>query len=489
MAAVAWIGDRETAWHVCRFLSACVTALAALLAARTAHRLGVRRSWLVIPACYAQPLNTLLAYTTLTENFAALYLIAAIRLLVSRRVILASAVFSLVLLTRHEAVILVPIWWAAIFTRHKLTRGSLCAVALSVWAPVVHNLAFRVGFGSWPVAMFLAGSGSTDYAPGGLLSYLPRAMLAIPPVMLALAIVGGVGLLRRRTWLLPAIAGLYLATHCALMARGLFASGGFARFMVAIAPLVAILIVHGWNLLDDRLRGPRSPRAAWIAIAAVWLFGVAAIELERRSGRLSFDDTGLYRAGIIAALAASAIAVVPLALGGRIRARTQRRLAFVLLLLTAGAQWVAIVRPLHLRPNQLQAAEVLAFLRDQSLDARPIFTTNPWLSHWLGLVEDPTIHKGPRLLSAMPVGTIVVWESLYSDNDYHGMELVMLRDSAAYRLLRSFPATGDRRQAFHVYEKTASTPIPQSPDQIYPPNPMADPTSTADEYYIRPSQN
>ena len=78
LAVVAWIGDVDVAWHAARFMSACVTAATAVLAARLAAALDVPRPWLVGVACAVQPLNTVLACTTLTENFAAFYLMAAV---------------------------------------------------------------------------------------------------------------------------------------------------------------------------------------------------------------------------------------------------------------------------------------------------------------------------------------------------------------------------------------------------------------------------
>ena len=87
------------------------------------------------------------------------------------------------------------------------------------------------------------------------------------------------------------------------------------------------------------------------------------------------------------------------------------------------------------------------------------------------------------------IGQAEIARTVEVHNGYHGIELDMLLGSAAYRLRRAFSATGDRRQAFHVYEKTASTLVPQSADQVYPPNLMADPTSASDKYYIRPWQN
>ena len=158
LSAGGWIGDAGTGWHAWRILAALVTAIGAWVAARLAMRLGVRRPWLVIVAFYAQPLNALLAGTTLTENFAGLYLVSAVLLLERGRVMLASAVFSLVLVTRHEAVVLLPLWWLALAARSAPTARVWISAGLALWAVVVHNVAFWIVFQNWPLAVFLTPS-------------------------------------------------------------------------------------------------------------------------------------------------------------------------------------------------------------------------------------------------------------------------------------------------------------------------------------------
>ena len=62
---------------------------------------------------------------------------------------------------------------------------------------------------------------------------------------------------------------------------------------------------------------------------------------------------------------------------------------------------------------------MVAWLKARDLDQQPLFTTNPWATYFLDLVELPRAHKGPRLLASMPIGTVFVWDSLYSPSDYH----------------------------------------------------------------------
>jgi len=483
LSAVAWIGDPETGWHACRILSALVTAIGAWVAARLAMRLGVRRPWLVIVAFYAQPLNALLAGTTLTENFAGLYLVSAVLLLERGRVMLASAVFSLVLVTRHEAVVLLPLWWLALAARSAPTARVWISAGLALWAVVVHNVAFWIVFQNWPLAVFLTPSGSTEYLARGPLAYLPRALEAIPPVIAALALIGGAVCVRRRKRLVPAMAAVFFLVHCAVVAVGVFASGGYARFMVTIAPLVAVLAVVGWEDLLRRWRGGHATRRAWLTMTAVWVVGVVALAVESRAGR--GVDVSVLGPWIVVTTVGVLVVTLGMAFGGpRTRARSGR-VAAAVLALTAVIQIGWIVRPLRRRPEQATVADVVAWLRRSGLEQRPIFATHPWISYDLDLIENPTVHKGPRLVAAMPIGTVVVWDSRYSASDYHGLPLRDLRRDDHYRCLHAFGRRGGQAIRLVVFEKVTATPMPAPARRTFPPDPAAGPVRAGMSYYMR----
>lgn len=483
LASVAWIGDGNTGWPACRVLSAMVTAGGAFAAALLAHRWKVRRPWLVVLACYLQPLNSVLAYTTLTENFAALYLVAALLLFDTGRSILASLVFSLVLVSRHEMIVLIPIWWIALAIRPVPLHRRAMAIALSLWAPVIHNIAFHGIFGSWPIGLSFAPSGSTEYLSTGLLTYVPRALVAIPPVLAGLALLGGARLIRRGHRLGVMIVVVYFATHCAVTTLGVFASGGFARFMVTIAPLVGILCVAGLDEFFERVEGGDRMRGAWSAFAAVWIVGCIALVLEHHAGRMGGVDPRLGPFLIGGGAVVAAVAVLMAVLSRRRISSGVHRLVLVVLGLTLPPQVAWFVRPLKLDADQRRVLEAVTWLRSEGLDDRPIFATDPWFSYFLEFAEDPTVHKGPRLLAAMPVGTIVVWDSIYSDNDFHGVSLDTLAGDDHYQPRHMFGGMDGHGSELRVFEKVAVTPVPIGPDRSYPPNLMTTDTAPADSYY------
>ena len=453
LAATAWIGDQSTGWHAARVLSSVATAAGALAAAHIAMQLGVRRAWLVVAACYAQPLSAALSFTTLTENWMGMYLSVALLLLLRGRQVAASAIFSLTLVTRHEALVLLLIWWIAMLLNKPARRGRWTAIGCSLWAPVAHNLAFYAVFQDWPVAIFFAPRGSTEYPATGLLAYFPQALLAVSPVVAGLALFGGRELFRRGSWLLPAMTGTYFVTQVLIKAMGVFASGGYGRFMVAVTPLVAVLAIVA---LEERF--DRSGRI-WPWMAGIWIIGWGAIEAETSAGRILAGRSELLWI----------IRIVVFAAIGLIAAASHKRVERIV----AGAstalviiQLAIVVRPLRVLDEQKACIRVVQWLRDQNLDQQPLFITHPWLVHEMDLAEDPRAHKGPALLASMPVGTICVWDSKYSGSDFHKLALQgLMADREHYSFLHSVDGGGTR---LAVFRKIAATPDREEAEGTYP---------------------
>lgn len=488
LASVAYIGDSPIAWHLCRVLSAIVTAAGAMLAAKTAVRLGIARPGLVILFCYLQPLAFLLAGTTLTENFAAFYLIAATYLLITSRPIAASLVFSLVFVTRHEALVLLPVWLLAIlFADQSLPRRMISALC-SVWTPILHNLLFFACLGAWPFAQFLNARGSTEYLPGGPLSYIPDALYAVPPALAGLALVGAFAMARNGQFLIPSLVFIFFAAHATIKTFGLFASGGYGRFLVAIAPLIAILAAAGFGKFALRFRERRNTAGPWMIFASIWLLGWIAVEVHFGSRLQQYASMtlpswcihwALWATRAVVALILILLIVCSIGEPGR----RVTKVAIAALTVACALQFFAIVRPMRLRTEKLRVRDTVDWIRAQGLNDAPIFACNPWVTYFLRLVENPRVHKGPRLLASMPVGTIVIWDSIYSPSDFHRIDLDSLSRDSNYQEIHS-PDSKSNAVALHVFRKITNTPIPSEPDPTYPPDPMAHLNPPLGKYYV-----
>jgi hypothetical protein len=484
LAGAAWIGDAATGWHAARVLSALATAAAALLAAEYARRTGIRRAWWVVVGCYLQPLNALLASTTLTENWTALYLMGALLLLHRGRRVAASAVFSLSLVSRHETLLLAPIWWVAVALAGAGGFRRLLSGGVVLWAPVVHNIAFRLVFDEWPAMIYFQPRGSSEYPPAGWLAYLPQALMAVPPVLAGLAILGSRFSVRRGDWLVPVMAGAYFLIHVALRAMGLFASGGYARFMVAVAPLIGILAVRG---LEGVLAG-RARRDAWVTLAAVWATGWVAVEVEAAAGRVELASVFAQAGRAVLAMMIFASLAMLLTTGPRWFAAVRGASTLFLCLVTA-AQVGVLVHPLRPHADAVAMRRVADWLRERDLEDHPMFMTQPWLVHYLGLVENPRARKGPRLLATMPVGTVFTWDSTYSPSDFHRLPLASFEATPSYHKLQSFSwKAGTRRRQCVVFQKVAPTLVPREWEESYPPDLSARRQPVEGVYYLRPER-
>jgi hypothetical protein len=480
LAAVAWIGDAQTGWHACRILSAIVTAFSILLAMRLARRLGIAQPAWVALFALLQPLNIVLATTTLTENFCALYLVAACVCLVEKRSLLASTIFSLVLVTRHESVVFLPIWALAVLVLDKPMRTRATSIAVSLWAPIVHNVAFWLVFSEWPVQMYTTPQGSTEYLPTGWLSYVPHALTAVTPVVAALALCGGFRLVARGQLLIPALACVFLLTHTVVRALGVFASGGYGRFLVTLSPFIAIMAAAA---LDRPKAGEvnksRAP-VAW-SLVLIWSIGWITVLTEGRAGHIPVPS-GLWIWMMHAAFALCIVASLAL---------LNRKLstpATALLALACVAQAGYFIQPLRLKPDQIAARDVVQWLRHERLDTEPVFTTNTWFPYFMGLIEHSRAHKNARLLASMPVGTIFIWDSLYSSNDFHRLPYDAIESSGDYELIRIFEPPHDGRAQFRLYRKIRPTPIPTEPIKSYPPDLASRNRQLLGVYYTREGQ-
>lgn len=488
VAAVSWMNNVDVAWHGARVLSACISLLAALAAVRLAAQLGVARPRLAVLFCYAQPLYVVLATTTLTENFAALYLTAALCLFYSRRIVAASLIFSLTLLTRHEAVVFLPIWMIALAVTPHTTaswKRRIAAAAATLWAPVVHNLLFFAVFQRWPAEMFLRPTGSTEYPAAGMLSYLPDAAYAATPLILGLALIGAAKLIQRGEWLIPVLAGAFFMTHVLVKAIGVFASGGYGRFLVSISPLLAICALAGWNHLRSATEERSSGAGGWIAFTLIWLLVWWAMENAFDTGRFEVGRdvrTATRVAAVV--LIASCAAMIVLHRSGRMRFA-----ATGLLGLTCAVQWCILVRPLGPQEDQLLVSRVVAWHEKNQPPDTPILATNPWFSYYFKLVEHPRAHKGDALLASMPEGTIFYWDSKYSESDFHRLNYHFISEIDGTELLETFRTIVGRplKVAAFRMNKPQQVASEELDMPFYPRDLAAEARPVHGIYYLRPA--
>jgi hypothetical protein len=136
----------------------------------------------------------------------------------------------------------VVLWWLAALL---LTGDSLF---------ILHN---------WPATWH------TDmYGHGTFLSYAQRSQEFAGVILIVPFIVGLVRGFRSLSWILITSVFLVLfLLHSVFVKYGLFGEAGFPRYMVSVAPAIAVLTLQGWNtVFSVKSLRPFAAVAGWVVI-------------------------------------------------------------------------------------------------------------------------------------------------------------------------------------------------------------------------------
>lgn len=452
-------------WPACRLLSAILSAASAWLAFRIAQRMEIKTAWLVVPLCYMQPLFFGLAQTTLTETPLMFYWTAAVYLAQRGRWSWSALFVSIGFATRHEAILAAPIWLFMAW-RQRVPLRQLWPMLV---APlIVNGVAPLVGIKPQWQRLFEPRP-SHQYGSGGWLTYFARSMEAWGLGVALLAVAGWPRLFRLRFGLLPvALIAVYFAAQTAIRALGLFDSGGYARFLVPISPLVAIAALAGWRWLNDAAIKERLRATLWISAIMLWLdFAfLRQLMLFEQGGGGVLEVPYLHEAKsaiVWCTIALILPAVVLFAKGdsldqsGRLAkwlSRYSRAAVVTIILLTAAV----LCRPWPPPAEAALVDEIRAWIDETGLADRPIIATHVWVNYKFGLAHPQDVPPTPERLEAAKPGTLVIWDRQFSETPDHGLNLETLLSSGAYRELYESRAKrySDAPQ-FVILEKVAST--------------------------------
>jgi hypothetical protein len=229
---------------------------------RLACDLRLQRAWLAIPLLLGQPVFFELFPDLLTEPLFALIFVVALRWHLrgwTRRGMLAA---SLLPLARPEGVFLCLLWGGWVLAngrRSGVAQREFIAQRLIRIVP--STLILATGVLLWWIAatcitrdpLFILHNWPLTwhqgiYGRGTLFSYSQRAsefvgLLLGPPFLL--------GLWRKlRVWSWIPLTSSFLLLfllHTVFRAYGLFGEAGYPRYMVSVAPVIALLTLVGWN--------------------------------------------------------------------------------------------------------------------------------------------------------------------------------------------------------------------------------------------------
>lgn len=427
----------------CRILSGLMTAATAWIAWLIARRiLGNRRAAALAPALvWLQPLALTLSFTTLTETPAALYLTAGAWLLMRGNRVAGCAVFSLLFVTRLETLALAPVPLllfavldatppagrsgkspgrvratefppgaafprpgALLRTLLGTPRNWVCGV-VSLWAPAAWCMAsavLRIDPGSSVLHLF-SRNYSSEYGSGPAWHFLGVWPEAASYGLAALAVAGAFAA-GRRGLLASVPAGAFLALQSLLFALGIFASGGYARFLVTLAGLVGALasvgLAAGLDAAPGRSRALLGPSALAALIIATVLVRPLAHPM------------------VLVALAALSLAY---GLAASFSTGDRRRL--LVRAFTVACVGLAVIQAaLLVRPLNLEDSPLGSLVRDgvgvaslEPRDSRTLFTQHVGAVYIRGA---GTVHTGSNLdaqarWEAAPAGVLFLWDNKY----------------------------------------------------------------------------
>lgn len=442
-------------WLAARLYSGALSSLAAYVAFAAARKLDLPSAWLAAPLTLAQPLFFVLSYTTLTETAVAFYLATSLYLMLSDRSAASSAVFSVVLVTRYETTALLPLWVLAIVLRGHARKWAL---PLLLWAPLLHNLLAAAV--SWPLpARVYVGALAKSYGAGDAFSFVAHLSTSAGLVIAVLALTGCRGLLRFRTgWLISGSVFVFVAVQTVLYTRGAYGTGGYARFLVSIAPLLGIAAAQGWSMLGPS--GPQGRAENVGAVLAAFALVYGGFEMHRMLADIWWGKAAAW------AYRAVALAV---GVGGIVSLLKTRRLVppsgfpaavrVCAVLLIAG-QLIVSAEPLRTGVRHREILDALAFAEPHGLRDRVIHYAGPWVVYATHTFLPPDRLWFAESVARAEPGDLVIWDELYGKDETIGVPLRRLWPSPNWTLRYAACPRPGPWPSVMLFEQTASLSEP-----------------------------
>lgn len=254
---------------------------------RLARDLNMPRAWLVILLLLAQPVFFELFPDLLTEPLFALVFVTALRWHLrgwTKRGMLCAALLPLARPEGFFVCILWGLWVLAaeraetreLFSKRRLQALlSITILASGVFAWWIAALCITRDplhiLHDWPATWH-----REMYGHGNWISYSERSHEFVGVLLLVPFLIGMWRAVRRKGWLPAASACLLLfLLHSFFRAYGLLGEAGYPRYMVSVAPAIALLTLKGWNAIA--LWTEAWPRLACRAVGTAVVVGSLAL--------------------------------------------------------------------------------------------------------------------------------------------------------------------------------------------------------------------
>jgi hypothetical protein len=270
-------------YRAARGLMLAISLVVAWQTWRLAEDLRLARAPLAVALVWMQPSFFLFAAESMTEPVFALVFALALRWHHRGRINAGMIAASLLILARPEGFFIAALWAWFVVSRSGGTGGVFRLKAglrtlwlgagavlwwIAAWAITGDPLFLKH---NWPANWPLTG---TVYGAHGLLAYPARLPEIVGALLLPPFLLGFVRLIRRRELCTITSSFLLLfVLHTVFRAFGMLGSAGYPRYLVTVAPAIALITLAGWNEIADRFsHAARLTRATCAALAVAMSF-------------------------------------------------------------------------------------------------------------------------------------------------------------------------------------------------------------------------
>ncbi len=452
-----------------------ISALTVVATYYLGRALSLRNASLGAILLAAQPLYLQLSFRSYSEITAGLFVVLMILFYYQERWLLAALCSSYIFSIRQEFA-LVSIGLGILFLMKKRWIPFL---ALG-WTPLVLALIGWLGTGNmmWLLDDMRKIGLGVEVPHKPFWHYFETMIFIVGPISLALLHVGFWSLFSVPSRMRQAITehGFLFFTFTIMFGWAVFsawdlpnfgANPGHWRYLLSIAPLVAVYGVKGFNAFFEKETKTSALLSLGIFFALVLFF------LHREANGLVLTEVVSYtNAGIVGVFF---LAVLGLRTLGP---RTGPAALLALTMLGAISVTVATEKPRTLDGEAQTMKQVAEWYLTQPYSQRPLYGNHVLFRYFAGIhISDKNRDRSMEIatLATAPIGSIVVWDSHYGNSQFGGDVAFPYFEQhrSSYRLLREF-ISPDQRFGALVFEKIAElTPVDsnhsmQTPNAVGP---------------------
>lgn len=458
-------------------LMSAISAAGAYFLYQSARLSGYKFAWLAIPFMLFQPFFLGTGRDAMTEPMAATIIAWGLYAALTNRWLLFSILGAILPLARTELALLLPFWAYVLFRAKRLSYIPILAAGVVVW-----NLAGWAIAGD-PLYIFHQTIDKADeenrYGNQPFLTYFNRYMYVVGPVVFYFFLLGLVRSMLKLEFkplvLLQFLTGFLLYTVLAWKIS-IGQSAGFLRNLIPLSPLAAFIAVYGFEFFADSVIRQKHKLLLFFLAVGIGLLTIFVYPYELTmhhtiSKTKQFDFLNIGIAGGLTVLVGMAAVM-----SQYVKEKQLKAIAIFIGLLTTGYALYTEPPDANLNSEREMFNRIVECYQDSGLeDAPQTLCSHGWF-HWVG--DYVAFREGSKFLSmtkdnleAAPVGSVIIWESHYSNRLGNNINLSDLADATKYTLLGTF-LPDDATKVAHMYmKKDPEKSIPDILDPLIAKNP------------------